>query len=111
MEARPRPPRKFFFSARGTPGPTALTFQDEPRWEKRGKGEALVATIKRGDLLPEEMEQYAPDAMDLSVALVKSLGGTVARKSCLISIETKSILSTKTGLPMQVISQFVVQPT
>lgn len=111
MEARPRPPRKFFFSVQGTPQPITLTFEDEPRWEKRGKGDALVATVRRGELMPEEMEQFAPDANDLSVALVQALGGMVAGKSCRISIETKPVPSRKTGGTVQVISKFVVQPT
>ena len=111
MEARPRPPRKFFFSAVGTPTPVKLTFQNEPQWLKRGKGDALVAEIKRSDMEPEELEQFAPDANDLSVALVSALGGTVAGKSCRISIETKPVPSRKTGGTVQVISKFVVQPT
>lgn len=112
MEARPRPPRKFFFSVIGTPATVTLTFVDEPRWEKRGKGDALVATILRKDLTEtEEMEQFAPDANDLSVALVSALGGTVMGKSCRISLETRPILSRKTGGTVQVISKFVVQPT
>jgi hypothetical protein len=111
VEARPRAPRKFFFSVLGTPSPVRLTFVNEPTWEKRGKGDALVAKIKRGDLDEEEMEQFAPDANDLSVALVTALGGTVAGKTCTISIETKPVPSRKTGGVVQVIAKFVVQGT
>lgn len=107
MEAKPRPPRKFFFSPVGTPTPVKLTFLSEPVWTKRDKGEALVAAIARDGVSPEELEQYTPDAYDLSVALVAVLGGTVNGKSCTVAIETRKIPSRKGG-EVAVISKFTV---
>ena len=109
MEAKHRPPRKFFFSPTGTPSPVKITFLNEPTWKQREKGEALVALVSRDGSMAEELEQYTPDAYDLSEALVAALGGTVGGKSCTVSIETRSVPSRKGG-SIAVISKFIATP-
>lgn len=115
MEAKKRPPRKFFFSAIGTPGAVKLTFVSEPRWQQREKGEALCATIHRGGTdgtsqYDEELEQYTPDAYDLSQALVAILGGTVVGQTCRITPVFKRVPSARRpGTEVSVIDKFLVE--
>lgn len=85
MEARPRPPAKLFFSAKGK-REAQVRFLTEPIWTTDAE-EREVLKANCLDLETEKpvmLEQFCPDAYDLSEALVKGLGATVIGKSAAI---------------------------
>ena len=87
MEAKERPPRKLFLSRKGKME-ADVTFLEEPTWHQRDKGEtpdvlqAKVYDHKEGN--EAAFEQYPPDAYDLSIALVRTLGPIVKGRRCVI---------------------------
>lgn len=110
MEARKRPPRKLFFSAKGTME-ARVSFTSEPAWtEDSEKREILKADCIDLDTdQPVVLEQFCPDAYDLSEALVKGLGSTVIGKRAAI-MARGATRKTNDGKTVQYLDGFTVTP-
>lgn len=108
VEARSRPPRKVFLSAKGK-RELKLQFLTEPKWvEDEDKREVLQADCI--NLETEEkvvLEQFCPDAFDLSEALVKGLGTIVVGKSAAI-VARGAVRKTNDGRSVEYLDGFEV---
>ncbi len=112
MEAKKRPARKVFFSAKGRMA-AQLKFLTEPVWAQDGKDkerEVLRADVVDLDKRENAMlEQYCPDAYDLSEALVQALGSTVVGKSAAI-VARGATRQTNDGRTVSYLDGFTVTP-
>lgn len=108
MEAKKRPARKVFFSAKGTRS-AKLRFLSEPAWMQDEK-EREVLKAECYDLEEQKevlLEQFCPDAYDLSEALVASLGTVVAGKSAAI-LARGAVRRTNDGKTVEYLDGFTV---
>jgi hypothetical protein len=112
MEARKRPPRKLFFSVKGRMA-AQVKFLTEPTWTN--DVEDKEREVLRADVVDLErrenvvLEQFCPDAYDLSEALVQALGTNVAGKSAAI-VARGAARQTNDGRTVQYVDGFTVTP-
>jgi hypothetical protein len=85
MQAKSRPPQKLFFSAKGRTK-ASIRFLTEPVWaQDEEEREVLRAEVwDMDDDRKALLEQFCPDAYDLSEAIVAALGTVVKDKSAAI---------------------------
>lgn len=111
MEAKKRPPRKLFFSAKGRLD-AEITFLEEPDWKTDDEDRTDVLTARILELeTGEEMllEQFPPEAYDLSEALVKGLGAIVKGKTCSVRAKRGSRTNGR-GQTFEFLESFDVRP-
>jgi hypothetical protein len=110
MEVRHRPPRKLFLSVKGRTS-AQVKFLSEPTWTTdKDKRDVLTAEVWDVDRNEKAMlEQYCPDAFDLSEALVMALGSTVAGKSASI-VGRQATRTTNDGKTVGYLDGFDVKP-
>ena len=112
IEAKKRPPRKLFFSAKGVMD-AEITFLDEPQWieDKENKRSDVLTSrvLDHGEGNEMLLEQFPPDAYDLSEALVRGLGGEVKGKRCTVRAK-RGTRQNRTGETVEFIVSFEIRP-
>ena len=112
IEAKKRPPRKLFFSAKGVMD-AEITFLEEPQWieDKENKRSDVLTSRVIDHEEGNEMllEQFPPDAYDLSEALVRGLGADVKGKRCTVRAK-RGTRKNKTGDTVEFIVSFEIRP-